>query len=362
MKKFIFMMVAMIGFVMNAQTIKSSTTVFDNSSVTLKGGVSALMHPECNGYENLGHTFAGNFGVQFDKMITPIFGVGVEGMFGLTNGSKQGYFQGGNVFNYATVMAQAKMNVTNLLLGYDGTPRKFEVIPTVGIGWIHGWYKSSLLGKDYYVNDANDLGTKFSIEMKYNFAPRLSAVVNPYIAYNFTDSWGSAGVGVSTPQNQPRFDARNAWWGLEAGVSYRLGENFQVCPYSYTQAEVDALNAEINALREEVAKKPKKVVKEVVKEVTKEVPVQSVYMVLFSQNSAELTDVAKETLNVISGEVDVVATASPEGTERRNNELSQQRADVVKAYLESKGVKVVSAKGLGVEGETSNRIATIFVK
>ena len=48
--------VAMFAMSATAQTVKPSKFL-DNTAVTVKGGVSGLVHPGCNGYENLGHTF-----------------------------------------------------------------------------------------------------------------------------------------------------------------------------------------------------------------------------------------------------------------------------------------------------------------
>ena len=45
-----------------------------------------------------------------------------------------------------------------------------------------------------------------------------------------------------------------------------------------------------------------------------------------------------------------------------NDRLSQNRADVVAKYLQSRGVIVDEAKGQGVQGVTSNRLAVVYVK
>ncbi|MFC2439002.1 MAG: OmpA family protein, partial [Prevotella melaninogenica] len=60
--------------------------------------------------------------------------------------------------------------------------------------------------------------------------------------------------------------------------------------------------------------------------------------------------------------VQIVGTASPEGPKALNDRLSQNRADVVAKYLQSRGVIVDEAKGQGVQGVTSNRLAVVYVK
>lgn len=60
--------------------------------------------------------------------------------------------------------------------------------------------------------------------------------------------------------------------------------------------------------------------------------------------------------------VQIIGTASPEGSKAFNDRLSQNRADVVAKYLQSRGVIVDEAKGQGVQGVTSNRLAVVYVK
>ena len=60
--------------------------------------------------------------------------------------------------------------------------------------------------------------------------------------------------------------------------------------------------------------------------------------------------------------VQVVGTASPEGSKEINDRLSQARADVVANYLKTRGVNVDEATGKGVQGTTSNRLAVVYVK
>ena len=60
--------------------------------------------------------------------------------------------------------------------------------------------------------------------------------------------------------------------------------------------------------------------------------------------------------------VQVVGTASPEGSKEINDRISQARADVVANYLKGRGVNVDEATGKGVQGTTSNRLAVVYVK
>ena len=155
----------------------------------------------------------------------------------------------------------------------------------------------------------------------------------------------------------------------EEDMLFRSGRNNFTIVRPYDQAEVDGLNAEINRLRNELAKKPKEVVKEVIKEVkvggeTKTVKVEDLVFVTFAQGKSALTKEAKVALDgVKSGaHVQIVGTASPEGPADLNQRLSQARADVVADYLRGRGVVVDEATGKGVQGTTSNRLAIVYVK
>ena len=367
MKKFMMVIAVMVmAICATAQTVEKSD-VFDNTEIGIKGGVSALVHPECNGYENLGHTMQATVGVGLTKWITPSVGFGVEGVFGVTNGSQYGAFQSGNWFNYVTVMPQVKVNLNNLIAGYNGEPRVLEVIPTVGFGWIHGFYNSSSAQyskegvlREPYNNDKNDLGGKVAIDFRLNMTKRLALTATPYIAYNLTNGRPSQNE-FTDPNCQPRFDARNAWYGLEVGVTYRLGKTFKLCPYTYTQDDIDALNDVINKQREELAQKPKEIVK-VETVVQKEYVDAGEYVVFFNKASSELTEKAKETLDKIKAEkVSVVrGSASPDGPQKLNKDLSERRAKAVGDYLSGKGVKCELVYGdFGTSNALNSRVVVV---
>ena len=57
--------------------------------------------------------------------------------------------------------------------------------------------------------------------------------------------------------------------------------------------------------------------------------------------------------------VDVVATASPEGSKDTNKKLSDERAAVVTKYLTDNGVTVKKSEGVGAESKYSNRVVLI---
>lgn len=355
MKKFLsfaIAAIAMFAMSMNAQTLESSKFI-DNTYFRVSGGATALMHPGCMGYEDFGHTIQGVIGAELGKWITPKFGVAFEGDFGLRNGSKYGYFQymdaeytvKSKAFNYITVTGLAKFNVSNIFGGYKARP--VEVVLATGPMWIHGFPS-----KDYYLND---FGVKFKGEVNFNVAERWQINVMPELNYNLTGLYSYA------TYEHPRFDSRNAWWGLQVGVTYKIGKQFTACPYRYTQEDVDKLNAEINDLR---ARKPEVVTEvqkiEVEKIVYKNVDTNT-YVVAFDYGKSDLDAAAKEVLNSIptTDVVDVIGEASYPGTDNANMRISKARANAVADYLNGRGVKVADVNGVGATG---HQIVKVVVK
>jgi outer membrane protein OmpA-like peptidoglycan-associated protein len=168
--------------------------------------------------------------------------------------------------------------------------------------------------------------------------------------------------------SDPAYDINKSMFGVSVGVVYKF-KNINGT-HNFRTYDIGAMNAEIDQLRAELAKKPKEV--EVIKIVEKEVApatagVASVEkkdattFVFFAKNSAVLSDAAKETLKSINAtSVNIKAYASPEGAAAYNQKLSERRAAAVQDFLTNNtNVKVVSADGCGVNGAESARVAIV---
>ena len=126
--------------------------------------------------------------------------------------------------------------------------------------------------------------------------------------------------------------------------------------------------ARLNAMLDAANSRPPKI-ETVEKIVYKEsgnrsIKVENLVLVTFEQGKSTLTDDAKRALNSVpsGSHVQVIGTASPEGDAERNQILSENRAQGVADYLSSRGVIVDSAVGQGVQGNTSNRLAIVYVR
>jgi len=196
----------------------------------------------------------------------------------------------------------------------------------------------------------------------HNVAVTPAGVTYPETSYGY-------GYKATAQAGQPAYNINNSFVQLNAGLVYKFANsngthNFTIVT-PRDQAEIDALNAQINELRN---RKPEVITKEVVKEVpsvkVKELSVSDLVFVTFAQGKSNLTREAKAALNNVKegSHVQVVGTASPEGSKEINDRLSQARADVVANYLKSRGVNIDDATGKGVQGVTSNRLAVVYVK
>ena len=343
MKKFILIFVAMFTFATSMfaqeQTNYTGSSKFtDNVSVTVQGGVLTSFD---NFYS--GHTAMAPIAlVGVDKYVNPWFGVGVEArtLIGTGNGS----YNTKTVFDWVNLSGYAKFNVLNMF-NYNGERRTFEPVVYTGLGWGHS---TACL-------HTNQATYRAGVELNLNLGKEKAwgIVLNPSVV------WGG--------MTDYKLNKHNGSFEVTAGVVYHFktsnGTRTFAKPRLYSQSEIDALNARIKELDSRPV---------AVKEVIKNVPatnstanvnvVEKTYIVTFAKSKADLTNAAKANLDKITGTVVIEASASPEGTTKFNQKLSEDRANAVKSYLESRGVKVTKATGLGVVGNESNRIAIVTVQ
>ena len=373
MRKFVLLLTTLFAVCVAAQTVESQK-LFDNVEFTIKGGVSALTHPGCNNYEDWAHTLQASTTLGISKWITPKYGIGLESTVGWENGSMAGFdiskgwtnFQGRNWINYVNVVLTSKFNLNNILHGYKGKPDRFELIPTVGIGWVHGFKYNEVifagentLSAHMGTKHTNDIMTKYSVDMNLNVSKRVKLTLSPYFAFNLTGGKYPSHSHPAIETTNPKFDSRNSWYGVEVGLTYRVGKQFTLCPYKYTQEDIDRLNNIIDNQRNNPKIKERIVEKVVEHVVIKQVPE---YIITFAQGSYDLDDSAMGIINAIPKDVKVklIGGASPEGSNKYNMRLSQDRVYVVKSQLESRGIAVLDADAVGEE--LGSRVVIIKVQ
>ena len=380
-------------FAVAAMTVSASaqSTVYgskftDNWYVGVQGGLATKTTQ--NRWLSNTNPFAG---IRLGKDFTPAFGLVAEGnvYFNDRSGvtaSDPDFFDGqqivvGHVRGWRTktfaktlnVNLLAKVNLTNAIAGYTGEPRAFEVSALYGFGWLHGFGDYEYWGGEFmtpFTADGptvvngdiidggtalNKLTSKAAVNFAFNFGAdkQFQAFVEPSI--NFFEL------------NNFKYNIDNSFVQVTAGLVYKFNNSWGTHNFKLAelrdQAEIDALNAQINELRN---RKPEVITKEVIKEVPvgKEVRVEDLVFVTFAQGKYNLTKEAKEALDKVAegAHVQVVGTCSPEGSKELNDRLSQNRANAVADYLKGRGVVVDEAIGKGVQGTTSNRLAIVYVK
>ena len=376
MKKLVLMLAAAsMAASVSAQTVAESKA-FDNVYVGINGGVAT---------KTTGHKWLSdldpNAGIRVGRYFTPVFGLAVEGNAYFSN---KPWHSTGTAVRATNVSLLGTVNLSNLFGGYKGEPRAFEVSALYGLGWAHV-FTNNKTTKELTSGQRNRMTSKAALDFAYNFGSQKQwqVYVEPSINFAFLGKDRSkvltaAGIvnydvnynyKAVAQDGQPAYNINNSFVQLNAGVVYKFKNsngthNFTIV-VPRDQAEIDALNAQINELRN---RKPEVITKEVVKEVpavkVKEFTVSDLVFVTFAQGKSTLTNDAKAALNNVKEgvHVQVVGTASPEGSKELNDRLSQARADVVANYLKGRGVIVDEATGKGVQGVTSNRLAVVYVK
>ena len=328
----------------NAQIAYQKADFLDNVYVGLNGGVSSPLD------FNSVTPFNAQAGVKVGKNWSPVFGTNIEGtaVFG------DNHFADSHTFVKATYVGlNGTLNLTNLFLNYN-PDKVFETSLEAGIGWIHNYHTPTPTNIDGY---ANYLGAKTGVILAWNIGNNKAwqLYAEPSVYWNLSKT------------DKIQFNKHNAQLAVSVGVVYKFKtsnktHNFKVYNiYDYTSALEEARDriAALEAQNAELSKRPTETYN-VVKETNKETVVysQDIFTVSFLQNSAELTQDAKNILDKVGASlpVKVIGSTSPEGSTRRNSELSVQRANAVAEYLKSRGVEVVSA-----EGNEHGRIAVVTV-
>lgn len=349
MKKFIFMLIAMftiaIGSI-NAQTqndYAGSSKFTDNVSVTLQGGVLTSFD---NFYS--GHTaMAPIVLVGVDKYVTPWLGFGVEGrtLIGTGHGSYNTY----TAFDYVNVSGLAKVNLANAFK-FDSTRKFFEPVVYTGLGWGH---QTASYGGDHNNWMTYRAGAEFNFNLGKDRA--WGIVVNPSVVWNDINN----GMLVK----------KNGSFEITAGVVYRFKNSNGTRSFSkarlYDAAEVAALNKKINELETHEPVVIEKIVEKPAATNSVAGVGSNVFVAPFKFNSSVLTDKCKSVLdNIAEGTtvvIDAYASSEPKSSAKYNTKLSVERANAVKTYLESRGVKVADTTGHGMNDDFG-RVAIVTVK
>ena len=352
MKKFLIAlsMLAMGITSTQAQVAYEKAKAFDNVYLGVEGGVTGPL--------NFKHFAPVNpaAGLKLGKQFSPVYGANLEGLAFFGDNRWQtgslGFSNSHTIVRAINLGLNGTVNFTNLFCEYN-PDRRFEVGAEAGIGyWIT--YGDKHIIQTNNTGDDTELTAKTGLTFAYNLGEKRAwqLYVEPAVLWNLTHGPGDA----------IQMGKQAAQLGLFVGLNYKFKTSNGT--HNFKVWNVGQLNDEINSLRDQLNAKPKEVVKEVPVQTAQTLCIDNLVFVTFAQGKYFLTNEAKKALDDVKAgrHVQIIGTASPEGPKALNDRLSQNRADVVAKYLQSRGVIVDEAKGQGVQGVTSNRLAVVYVK
>lgn len=344
--------------VANAQTGKMAlegTGIGDNWSMELKaGGVTPLTH------NPFFKSMRPAFGFGIGKQLTPVFGLGIQGM-GYVNTSHSK-----TAFDASEVSLIGKVNLMNLFGTYTGKPRVFEMEAVAGAGWLHYYQNGS--------GDVNSWSTRFGMNLNFNLGESKAWTfgIKPAIVYDMQGDFN---------RRKSRFNANNAGFELTAGLTYHFmngnGKRYFTTVRPYDEAEVADLNATINDLRWQVdnqnaqlmaaAQQVDGLQQELDDCRNQAVPVETIVETnrvpesivsfrqgKFSVDASQLPNVERVASYMkkhADAQVIIKGYASPEGNLDFNERLAAARAEAVKSILVNKykiNASRITAQGQGI--------------
>ncbi len=381
MKKFFLVMAAaMLTASASAQrTAVTANKAQDNWYLGINAGVDTYFKEKL-GSDGFFKSIAPTVGVRVGKNLTTVFGLALEGDVVFKSNNK--WYPGSKTFiEGLSLDLMGTFNMSNLFAGYKGEPRPFEVIALYGFGWEHDFN---------HLPKSNAINSRVAVDFAFNLGADKAwqLYIEPSLTYNLHNWLG--GVDVS---NEFQYDARNAYFGLKAGVNYKFGNsngshNFKIEELR-DQAEIDGLNAKINELRAdnnakdgqlsakdqqiadlkaklaECEARPVQVVEKKEEFLQPHVIFRQGKSVIDAAQYASIEMVAKYMKNHKDAKVKVLGYASPEGNAELNQKLSEKRAEVVKNALVKKykiAADRITCEGLGATDKLSsendfNRVA-----
>lgn len=231
-----------------AQEIFARPHFFDNWSVSLSGGAYHPMYydlkylMDCSG-------FGGS--VELRKQITPGFGIGLEGngYYRLNRDERQD--------PRSVVGLMTHFNLMNLIAGYPGRPRFFEVEANVMPAWGHLYRGTS----HAMFPDENYFATKFGLGFVFNLgASRAWAVtLQPAMVFDVTSKAPTPGY---VTRSYKGFNLKRSDLQVFAGFTYRFRNHdrlrhFHSAVPVIDNDEIKRLNESVNFLRSDVEQRDK---------------------------------------------------------------------------------------------------------
>ena len=385
MKKILMMVAAamMTANVSAQNTVLTSNKGSDNWYFGINAGVASTpsLTDEGRGNATKFKGLAANASLRFGRNFTTVFGLAAEGtLYGL---SDQKSILSSKTFIEATnISLLGTFNLCNLLAGYPGEPRVFEVIALGGFGWMHAYGTAP---------KTNFVTSKLAIDFTFNLGSEKAwqLFLEPSITYAL-DGWTTQQVVVNS-NNGMKYNLGNAVLGLNIGFNYKFlnsnGKHNFAKAQLRDQREIYDLNNKINNLRQSLDardqmilddhnrieeleqaldscnKRPKQTV--VVNEVKKETFLQPIVIFGLGKSTidpaqyASIEMIAKYMRNHPESKILIRGYASPEGNPELNQKLSVARAMSVMTALINRykiASNRITVEGMGATDSLSEEI------
>ena len=357
---------------LNAQETNLGGNKFcDNWSIGLNGGIVTPMTHSAFFKNALAVV-----GLDVNKQLSPIYGLTLESNWTVNTVSPMAAQYSNTAFDAFNVMLLNRLNLNNIFTAYKGQPSLFEVELVGGFGWLR-------LNNFYETGEgANHLASKAGVNFNFNIGEKKAwtVAVKPAIF------WDMSMWDAPVAHSHPNFNANYGNWEITAGVAYHFknsnGKHYMTKVRAYDAAEVAALNASINTLRQEATAKDDQLRRAndaLTKEQQKSAGLEKALQECRNREPKVITNNKKTLESVVTfrqgkttidasqqpnveriatylrnhkqAKVNVLGYASPEGSAEVNARIAKQRAEAVKNMLVTKyriSESRISAQGQGV--------------
>lgn len=311
-------------------------------------------------------------GLAVDKQITPAFALGAEGVWGVNTSRMPMMVHSSTAFDSHYIGARGSLD----FFGFAAPKahRFFSCGIEAGCGWGHIYANKPTL-------DHNFFATRAGMFFNFRVSDKIGVRLTPSFVWDLSDA--------NVRQSSAAYAARQGVFSLQAGVKYSFGPGFRLARL-YDPAEIDALNGEINTLRNDLATSNKRIASlsadldaarasaqtvakpEVIREEVINNQFNTVLDVFFYIGSASITSdqmpnverIASYLKNHPGSRVEIKGYASRDGDHEANILLAQRRAYAVRDALILK-YKIdssrISAQGVGIgdmfEEDSWNRVS-----
>ena len=351
MKKVILLAAVALGAMSaQAQQAVEAPKFFDNWSISLVGGGTTPLLQ----IDEIGKV-RGIAGIEIEKQVSPILAVGLEGNWGINTS----YGEGVNVFDDQYAGVYGAINLNKLFGACKCKSQLFEVEAVAGAGWGR-YYDKNWNDENWYTGyaaDHNFFATKAGLNLNFNVSKIITLSLKPSVTWNMSDAVQGNLRYINGSSASASYDAEYAKFNLMAGVTFHLGNKGFKCVKPYDQAEVDALNAQINDLRaandacngkvsalatENAALAAELAACKNRKPEVKEIKIDNYERhVYFNQGSSKIQASQKAVVSMVAdylnnnpgSKVEIKGYASVDGSEALNEKLAAARAEAVKNML-----------------------------